>query len=364
MSDADDAKKKLEEALHVAQTLSSVDIEKATNEHDLRRARAHHLGKEGAIGAALQWLGKLPAQERKPAGQRVNALKQRVEEAFETRLKAIHRAARDAELHGPPVDLTLPGRPPTGRGHLHPVTQIREDIVDTLQSLGFVITDAPQVELDEYNFERLGFPPDHPARDMQDTFWAQNVKSTITAPAQGGATRGAVLLRTHTSNAQTREMMRTKPPMAVAHAGPVYRVDDDPTHTPMFHQFEGFLVDRKVSFAQLKGVLTTFIARLFGERPVRFRPSYFPFTEPSTEVDMRCVFCEGAGCRLCKQTGWMEILGAGMIHPVVFEACGIDPETWTGFAFGSGIDRPAMIRYGIPDLRLLFENDVRFLSQF
>ena len=362
MSDEGDPKQKFEDALRVAETLSSADLEKAKDEQELRRARAHHLGKEGAVANALKWLGKLPASDRKPAGQRVNALKQNVETAFEARLKAIHRAARDADLNGPPFDLTLPGRPPTGRGHLHPVTQVREDILDALQSLGFVITDAPQVELDEYNFERLGFPPDHPARDMQDTFWAQNVKSTIAK--SDGATRGAALLRTHTSNAQTREMMRTKPPMAVAHAGPVYRVDDDPTHTPMFHQFEGFLVDRKVSFAQLKGVLTTFIGRLFGERPVRFRPSYFPFTEPSAEVDMRCVFCEGAGCRLCKQTGWMEILGSGMIHPVVFEACGIDPEEWTGFAFGSGIDRPAMIRHGIPDLRLLFENDVRFLGQF
>jgi phenylalanyl-tRNA synthetase alpha chain len=360
---SDDAKEKFEEALRAAETVSAQGIEGARDEQELRAQRAQLLGKEGAVAAALKWLGKLPGTEKKSAGQRVNAIKQNVESAFEARLEAIHRAARQKDLEGPPFDLSLPGRPPTGRGHLHPVTQVREDILDALQSLGFVITDAPQVELDEYNFERLGFPPDHPARDMQDTFWAENVKSTIAS--LDGATRGTrVLLRTHTSNSQTRELLRNKPPFAVACAGPTYRVDDDPTHTPMFHQFEGFLVDRKVSFAQLKGVLTTFIGRLFGERPVRFRPSYFPFTEPSAEVDMRCVFCEGAGCRLCKQTGWMEILGSGMIHPVVFEACGIDSEEWTGFAFGSGIDRPAMIRHGVPDLRLLFENDVRFLAQF
>jgi phenylalanyl-tRNA synthetase alpha chain len=190
---------------------------------------------------------------------------------------------------------------------------------------------------------------------MQDTFWVQPPAHKLDA---------RVLLRTHTSNVQTREMLANQPPLAIVSAGPTYRVDDDPTHTPMFHQFEGFLIDTHVTFAQLKGVLTAFVERLFGKRKVRFRPSYFPFVEPGTEVDMQCVFCGGGGCRICKHTGWMEILGAGMIHPVVFEHCGIDPEKYTGFAFGAGIDRPAMLRYGIPDLRLMFENDVRFLAQF
>ncbi|GAC1547311.1 MAG: phenylalanine--tRNA ligase subunit alpha [Polyangiales bacterium] len=361
MADASTVHAPLDAALAEIDARFAGELAACGDEQSLRHAHARLLGRQGALTAALKEMGKLPPAERKAAGQRVNALKQRVEAAFEAQLVALHRAARDADLHATPFDLTLPGRVPTGRGHLHPVTQVRDDILDTLASLGFVIAHAPQVELEEYNFTKLGFPPDHPAIDMQDTFWVENLH----AKAQDGASRGArVLLRTHTSNAQTREMTRTRPPLAVASAGPTYRVDDDPTHTPMFHQFEGFMVDEHVTFAQLKGVLTLFIERLFGKRKVRFRPSYFPFTEPSAEVDMQCVFCEGDGCRLCKHTGWMEILGSGMIHPVVLEHCGIDSEKYTGFAFGSGIDRPAMLRYGIPDLRLLFENDVRFLAQF
>jgi phenylalanyl-tRNA synthetase alpha chain len=233
---------------------------------------------------------------------------------------------------------------------------VREDILDVFRELGFVVAEGPQVELEEYNFTKLAFPPDHPAVDMQDTFWVK--------PRPGVPADARVLLRTHTSNMQIREMLARKPPMAIVSAGPVYRVDDDPTHTPMFHQLEGFYIDRQVSLANLKGVLTAFIDRLFGKRGVRFRPSYFPFVEPGCEVDMQCTFCDGKGCRMCKQTGWMEILGAGMIHPDVFRHCGVDPEQWSGFAFGTGLDRPAMLRYGIDDLRLMFEGDARFLAQF
>jgi phenylalanyl-tRNA synthetase alpha chain len=330
------------------------DFASAHDEQSLRAAHAKFLGRNGALTAALKEMGKIPATDRKAAGQRVNSMKTAVEGAFEARLAALHRAVRDADLQAPPFDLTLPGRAPT-RGHLHPVTHVREDILDCFREMGFVVAEGPQVELEENNFTKLGFPPDHPAVDMQDTFWVKPPK---------GAPDARVLLRTHTSNMQVRELSARKPPMAIVSAGTVYRVDDDPTHTPMFHQMEAFYVDEHVTMANLKGVISAFVARLFGERPVRFRPSYFPFVEPGVEVDMRCTFCEGAGCRLCKGTGWMEILGAGMIHPVVLEHCGIDPEKYSGFALGTGLDRPAMQRYGIPDLRRMFEGDVRFLEQF
>jgi len=352
---SDGAQSSLDAALREIEAGFADVFAAAQDEQGLRAAHARILGRNGSLTAALKEMGKLAPQDRKAAGQRVNALKTTVEQAFEKRLTEIARAAREADLHAPPFDLSLPGRSPSPRGHLHPITRVREDILDVFRELGFVVAKGPQVEREEYNFTKLGFPPDHPAVDMQDTFWVK--------PPQG-VPNARVLLRTHTSNVQIREMLANKPPMAVVSAGPVYRCDEDATHTPMFHQLEGFLIDERVTFAHLKGVLTTFVARLFGERKMRFRPSYFPFVEPGTEVDMQCVFCNGKGCRLCKQTGFMEILGAGMIHPVVFEHCGIDPEKYTGFAFGTGIDRPAMLRYGIPDLRTMFENDVRFLAQF
>jgi len=327
----------------------------ASDEPALRAAHAKILGRNGALTAALKEMGRLPADARKAAGQRVNALKQKVEAAFEARLEGLARAAREADLTATPFDLTLPGRVPAPRGHLHPVSLVREDIIEVFKGLGFAIASGPQVELEENNFTKLGFPPDHPAMDMHDTFW-------VSPPPR--APNAKVLLRTHTSNVQVREMLAHKPPLAVVSVGPCYRTDEDMTHTPMFHQMEGFLVDTNVTMAHLKGVLTEFVSRLFGARKVRFRPSYFPFVEPGVEVDMGCTFCEGKGCRVCKQTGFVEILGAGMIHPVVFEHCGIDPEKYTGFAFGTGIERPAMLKYNIPDLRLMFENDVRFLAQF
>jgi phenylalanyl-tRNA synthetase alpha chain len=280
-----------------------------------------------------------------------------VEQAFDARLRALARAAREADLRARPFDLTLPGRLELGRGHAHPILQARDDLLNIFRDLGFVVAGGPEVELEENNFTKLAFPPDHPATDMQDSFW---VKSE----------RGRVLLRTHTSNVQIREMTGKKPPMAIVSAGPVYRRDEDVTHSPMFHQIEGFLVDERVSVAELKGVLTAFAERLYGAgTPVRFRPSYFPFVEPGMEVDVGCVFCKRAdgtraGCRVCKHTGWLEVLGCGMIHPEVFRHCEIDPERWTGFAFGMGIDRIAMLRYGIPNIKLLFENDPRFLAQF
>jgi phenylalanyl-tRNA synthetase alpha chain len=336
-------------------------FDSATTEHELRALKAEILGKKGELTAALRSLGQAPPEQRKAIGERVNVAKAEVEGAFEARLTALFAAARRAELEAPPFDLTLPARIGVPRGHLHPVTRVKWEILDIFRSLGFSIAWGPEVDLEQNNFERLAFPPDHPATDMQDTFWV-DVK---------GATAGVrALLRTHTSTVQVREMSTRQPPLAVVSGGPVYRRDDDVTHSPMFHQIEGFLVDERTSFAELKGVLSEFARRLYGaDCAVRFRPSYFPFVEPGAEMDVSCVFCRPddgsrASCRVCKASGWLEVLGSGMIHPSVFRHCGIDPERYRGFAFGMGVDRVAMLRYGVPDIRLLFDNDPRFLSQF
>lgn len=333
----------------------------AATEQALRAARADLLGKSGQLTALLKLLGKVPADQRPACGDRLNAVRREVEAEFEARLAAIADAERAAELAAPPFDLTLPGRLPAGRGHMHPLMQVRDEILDGFAALGFRLAWGPEVELESNNFTKLAFPPDHPATDMQDSFWVRLL---------GGHADSRVLLRTHTSNVQSRELSRGKPPLAIVSGGRVFRRDDDVTHSPMFHQIEGFLVDENVSFAHLKGVLTAFVQRLYGEgTPVRFRPSYFPFVEPGAEVDVGCVFCSEqdgtrASCRVCKATGWLEVLGCGMIHPRVFEACGIDAERTSGFAFGLGVERVAMLRYGIPDIRLLYENHPRFLAQF
>ena len=333
------------------------------NENDLRAERARFLGKKGDLTAVLALVRDVPAADRPRVGAMVNAFKDEVESAFEARLNELARAALDAELTARPFDLSLPGRLALGFGHPHPVLAVRDELLAIFRDLGFLPVPGPEVELEENNFTKLAFPPDHPATDMQDSFWF--------GPG--------LLLRTHTSNVQVREMAaladrcRTtgeSPRIAVVSAGPVYRRDDDVTHSPMFHQMEGFLIDERVSLAELRGVLTAFAERLYGPgTPVRFRPSYFPFVEPGAEVDVGCVFCsveEGtrAACRVCKATGWLEVGGCGMIHPDVFRHTGLDPEKVTGFAFGVGIDRIAMLRYGIPNIRLLFENDPRFLAQF
>ena len=327
----------------------------AGTEQILRDERATVLGKKGRLTEILKQLGKVPPEDRKRIGERVNQLRADVEARFEARLGAIAQAARQAELDAPPFDLSLPGRLPTPRGHLHPLTQTRDDLLAIFRDLGFLVVDGPEVELEENNFTKLAFPPDHPATDMQDTFWVR----------VEGAEQARTLLRTHTSAVQVREMSRRKPPMAIVSSGAVFRRDDDLTHSPMFLQIEGFLVDRKVNFGHLKATLAAFAERLYGPGTrTRFRPSYFPFVEPGAEVDVSCPFCEGKGCRMCKQTGWIEILGSGMIHPSVFEHCHLDPEEYTGFAFGLGVDRIAISRYGVPNIRLFYENDPRFLAQF
>jgi len=332
-------------------------FEGAATEQALRDENAKIVGKKGELTAILALLGKAPPDKKKAIGQAVNALKQEVETAFNTRLAALKRQERDAELNAPPFDLTLPARfPVADGGHRHPISLVREDVVNVFRQLGFAVFDGPEVEHEENNFGLLGYPPDHPATDMQDTFWTDNERR--------------LLLRSHTSNIQIRAMKSVKPPMAFIAPGTVYRRDDDATHSPMFHQIEAFLVDRNVTLAHLKGVLAEFAERIYGPNtPVRLRPSYFPFVEPGAEVDIGCVFCKQpdgtrVGCSLCKHTGFIEILGCGMIHPVVFENCGIDPNEWSGFALGMGLERIALLRYGIPNIKLLFENDPRFLAQF
>jgi phenylalanyl-tRNA synthetase alpha chain len=329
-------------------------FEGAATEQALRDENAKILGSKGELTAILNQMRSVPADGRKAIGELVNSVKQEVKGAFDECLRALSRARRDAELTAPPFDLTLPARAPSPLGHAHPISRVRDEIVDVLVSLGFAVHDGPEIEREENNFGKLGFPPDHPATDMQDSFW----------------TTGGMLLRTHTSNIQVRAMSSHPPPMAFIAPGATYRRDDDVTHSPMFHQIECFLVDEHVTMANLRGVLSEFAERFFGPgTPVRLRPSYFPFVEPGAEVDLGCPFCRRpdgsrAGCSVCKKTGWIEILGCGLIHPVVFESCGIDADKWSGFAFGMGVERVAMVKYGIPDVRLLFENDPRFLAEF
>jgi len=344
----------IEGALEALRSGFAARFAAAATEQALRDENAKILGKKGELTAILKDMGKVPGDQRKAIGEKANLVKQEVEKGFESCLKALAKQKRDADLHAAPFDLTLPGRAPAQRGHAHPLSIVRDEIVGIFRGLGFGVHDGPEVELEENNFTKLGFPPDHPAVDAQDSFW----------------TKGGLLLRTHTSNVQVRAMTTQKPPMAFVAPGAVYRRDDDATHSPHFHQIEAFLIDENVTLAHLKGVLAEFAERFYGPgTPVRLRASYFPFVEPGAEVDIGCVFCKKPdgtrpGCNLCKKTGWIEILGCGMIHPVVFEQCGIDPEKYTGFALGMGIERVAMLRYDIPDVRLFFENHPRFLAQF
>jgi phenylalanyl-tRNA synthetase alpha chain len=296
----------------------------------------------------MKGMGDLPAEQRPAFGAFANQVKERLEALFDTRLAELRTLELQRRLSAERVDVTLPGCR-LRRGSKHPITQVTEELVGIFAGLGFGAAEGPEVERDFYNFEALNIPRDHPARDMQDTFYVSD----------------DVVLRTHTSPVQVRTMLNQAPPVRIVAPGTVYRRDSDITHSPMFHQIEGFLVDRKVTFGDLKGILTTFINEYFGTGTgVRFRPSFFPFTEPSAEVDIQCVICGGGGCRVCKQSGWLEILGSGMIDPEVFKAVGYDPEVYTGFAFGMGIERIAMLKYGVNDLRLFYENDLRFLRQF
>jgi len=331
------------------------EIAACRTEADLEAARVRYLGRKGSLNTILRGLGGLSADERPAVGALANDVKQAIAEAIDARQAALGADALRRSLAEDRIDVTLPGRA-RPRGHRHPLRQVEEEIVDIFVAMGFRVAEGPEIEDDEHNFGALNFPPDHPARDTQDTLFVA-----------GG---DDLLLRTHTSPVQIRVMRATKPPLRIVVPGAVYRRDElDPTHSPMFHQVEGFMVDEHVTFADLKGVLVQFLRRLFGaDTRVRFRPSFFPFTEPSAEIDIGCATCDVAhpdpACRICHGNGWLEILGAGMIHPNVLRACGHDPEAVRGFAFGLGADRIALLRYGFDDLRLLFENDVRFLAQF
>jgi phenylalanyl-tRNA synthetase alpha chain len=310
--------------------------------------RVRWLGKKGTLTEQLKMLGALPADQRRDAGQKINEAKQQVEAAISARKDVLENERVERELLSGRVDVTLPGRGDE-RGGLHPVTRARIRIESLFRRAGFDVATGPEIEDDFHNFEALNIPADHPARAMHDTFYFPDGR----------------LLRTHTSPVQIRALVSRGAPLAVIAPGRVYRSDSDVTHTPMFHQLEGLMVGENVSFANMRAILHNFVQAYFEkDLKMRLRPSFFPFTEPSAEVDMSCVFCDGAGCRICKHTGWLEISGCGMVHPNVLKASGVDPEKFTGYAFGMGIDRLAMLRYGVNDLRLLFENDLRLLQQF
>ncbi len=314
----------------------------------LDAARVAALGRKGSLTEMLKGLGSLPAAERKAAGAVINEAKGRITAALDARRAALEATLLERELATGAIDVTLPGRGQSVGG-LHPVTRTRLRIEAIFRRAGFSVAEGPEVEDDFHNFEALNIPANHPARAMHDTFYFGDGR----------------LLRTHTSPVQIRAMKLQGVPIRVIAPGPVYRRDSDVTHTPMFHQVEGLVLDEDISLADLKGVLAGFAEQFFEKpRGLRFRASYFPFTEPSAEVDIQCVLCDGAGCRICKQTGWLEILGCGMVHPNVLTACGVDATRWQGYAFGMGIERLAMLRYAVNDLRMFFENDLRFLAQF
>ncbi len=382
------------------------DVAAASDERRLEDLRVRFLGKKGEVSALLRGMGQLAAEERPKVGEAANRVRDEVEALLAEAKGRLANAKLDAELQGPPIDVTLPGRALLPRGHRHPITRAAEEISGIMARLGYEVASGPEIELDWYNFEALNMPEDHPARDMQDTFYVGGLpapphpplatgqplpaapplaRSELPGPGVGAPPSHpapvpgrpdfatGVVLRTQTSPVQIRAMKRAagKPPLRVICPGRVYRSDYDQTHSPMFHQVEGLCVDEGITFADLKGTLAAFARAYFGpETRTRFRPSYFPFVEPGAEVDVSCSICGGTGrkdgkrCGTCKETGWLEVLGAGMVHPQVLRNGGMDPTSVTGFAFGMGVERMAMLRYGIDDLRLYFENDLRFLEQF
>lgn len=337
------------EALETLLEEAKTAISQANTPFELEQVKSRYLGKKSLLTDSLKSLNQLPVEERPRVGQWVNEVKMRVQEAIKLRFETLNASAIEKKLSSEAVDVTLSGRG-EHLGSLHPVTKTRQIIEQFFVLRGFQFKQGPEIETDYYNFTALNIPEHHPARAMHDTFYFTDGR----------------LLRTHTSTVQIRTMETEKPPLRVIASGRVYRCDSDMTHTPMFHQLEGLVVEKGATFAALKGLLHRFLRDFFeaDDLPIRFRPSYFPFTEPSAEVDVACVLCAGKGCRVCKESGWLEVLGCGMVHPNVFNHVGIDAEQFTGYAFGVGLDRLTMLRYGIPDLRLLFENDIRFLQQF
>ena len=338
----------MREELDRLQTEVVISLSQASTEKEVSEIRVKYLGKKGSITQVLKSLGRLPESERREIGQRANQLKENTETRIEEALLWIRERDRREALESEKIDVTLPGRRiPVGKRH--PLTQILDEIIDIFSRLGFEVVEGPEVELDYYNFEALNIPKGHPAREMQATFFISD----------------DVVLRTHTSPVEVRTMEKHPPPVRIISPGPTYRRDSDPTHSPMFYQVEGLLVDKGITFADLKGVLTVFVHQMFGEQTrLRFRPSFFPFTEPSAEIDIECFICGGKGCGVCSNTGWLEILGSGMTDPAVFGFVDYDPEEVSGFAFGMGVERIAMLKFGINDIRLFFTNDLRFLRQF
>jgi phenylalanyl-tRNA synthetase alpha chain len=321
------------------------ELEAADDHLAIQEVSVRYLGRKGIVTQFLRNVSKLPPDQRPAAGKKANEVKNLLDAACKAASQKLETAVKKTKSG---IDVSLPGRPAPG-GSLHPITQINQRICDIFTNMGFEIAEGPEVELDYYNFEALNFPKDHPARDMQDTLFVSD----------------EIVLRTHTSPLQIRTMEKQQPPVRIIMPGKVYRCDSDLTHTPMFHQVEGLLVDDNISFGDLKGTLTAFVHQMFDEQTsLRFRPGFFPFTEPSAEVDILCVICRGDGCRVCSHTGWLEILGSGMVHPALYENVGYDAGRYTGFAFGMGVDRIAMLKYGIDDIRKFFENDLRFLNQF
>jgi phenylalanyl-tRNA synthetase alpha chain len=340
--------KELEDKLEALAARAVAELAGTGRREDAIQVKNSYLGRKGEVQELMKGLRDLPNEDRPRAGQASNRAKDAIEGAFEQTIAAIDQAELERRLAQETIDVTMPSRRPARRPG-HPLREVEQELIDIFVEMGFDVADGPEIETDFYNFESLNFPADHPARDMQDTFMVEDGR----------------LLRTHTSPVQIRTMLGYEPPVRVIAPGRVYRCDSDITHSPVFHQIEGLLVDRHVTFADLKGTLQHFAQRCFGPgTPVRFRPSFFPFTEPSAEVDVGCIFCKGKGCRVCSQTGWLEILGSGMVDPNVFKAVDIDPEQYTGYAFGLGVERIAMLKLGINDIRLFFENDLRFLEQF
>ncbi len=321
------------------------ELRRISDPEQIKALSVRYLGRKGILTQFLRNISEFPPEQRPAAGKRANEVKKELESAFGEKLRSAESADLSAEDR---IDVSLPGRTAV-QGFLHPLTQVTREICEIFVRMGFEIAEGPEVESDYYNFEALNVPKNHPARDMQDTFYVSD----------------SIVLRTQTSPMQVRVMEKQSPPVRIISPGKVYRCDSDITHTPMFSQVEGLLVDEKVSFGDLKGTLTAFVHRMFdAQTSLRFRPSFFPFTEPSAEVDIRCIMCRGKGCRVCSQTGWLEILGSGMVHPAVFENVNYDTGRYSGFAFGMGVERIAMLKYGIDDIRKFFDNDLRFLRQF
>jgi phenylalanyl-tRNA synthetase alpha chain len=346
----------LEQKLSQIEAQVRAAIGNAATVATLYDVKVQFLGKTGELANLMKSLAELPKEDRPRFGKQVNEIKVRLEQDYEARAALLKSQELEAKIHSERLDLTLPG-PDRSIGSVHPIALIQDEVIDLLTRVGFSVRLGPQIEKDWYNFEALNFPQDHPSRDLQDTFYIEDAK--------GSANSDKYVLRTHTSPVQVRVMETEKPPIRILAPGSVFRCDSDLTHSPNFHQIEGLLIDRKVSMSDLKGTIAYFIRELFGkDMKVRFRPSFFPFTEPSAEFDGSCFNCKGKGCRLCKQSGWIEIGGCGLVHPRVLKSAGLDPKEWQGYAFGFGLERMSILRYGIEDIRLFFDNNLQFLRQF